>query len=104
MPKLDADQRQHLSSLWTDLREANHEVRKADKRWNKINDEINNYLERERITDLVQREKIKSASLALADALGTGSWWRSKAVWLANAILAEKAAMEMMEGSTQWSR
>jgi hypothetical protein len=108
MLQLNDQHAEYIRGLWADLREANRQVRRFDKEWNEINDAINakhdadNVRRRERgeypLTDLMMAEA-KNASLPLQDAYAAGSWWRAKAVWLAEAIQAEKAAMEMLNGN-----
>lgn len=102
MPKLTQDQARYIMKLWEDLREANRMTRKFDWQWNRLNDEMNHYLERSGEKDIVQRNKIKAANISLSDAYAAGSWWREKAMWLSTAILAEKAAKEMLEGGVGW--
>jgi hypothetical protein len=93
--------KEYIRTLLNDLREANRTVYRFDAKWQKINDELNNYLDRSGVKDPKQRDSIKGQSLALADALGTGKWWREKAMWLSQAILAEQAAINLLGGS-QW--
>lgn len=104
MPRLNADHVLYIDRMWRRLREANLHTMRLDAEWNKINDELNDYLDRKGVQDVVQRTKMKGENLALADALAGGNWWRAKAVWLAQAIMAEKAAVEMTQGSGEWER
>ena len=80
-----------LRNLQGLLGEAVKQTQRFDAKWNRVNDEINAKLDAERVTDIVQRNKIKSASLPLADALGSGNWWRAKATYLATVVQAEIA-------------
>lgn len=81
----------YLRSLRSLMQAAVRETQRLDAKWNRLNDEINAKLDAEGITDIVQRDKIKGASLPLQDALGGGKWWREKAAYLAAVITAEMA-------------
>jgi hypothetical protein len=104
MPRLTADHLVYIDKMWRRLREANLKTMRLDEKWNSINDQLNEYLDAKGIEDAVQRDKIKKENLALADALNAGNWWRAKAVWLSGALMAEKAAVEMTQGSGEWRR
>lgn len=85
---------EYLRQLRQLMREAVVVTQRHDAKWNKINDEINAKLDAEEVFDIVQRNKIKAASIPLADELGGGNWWRAKAVYLASVIQAEVAMKE----------
>lgn len=104
MPRLSNDHRKYIGDLWKAMRASVQQAREQDRRWNRINDELNDLLDRKGDTDIVQREKIKGDSLALKNAYAAGQWHQGTAQFYANVIMAEKAAIEMTEGSTQWSR
>jgi hypothetical protein len=59
---------------WAQIREAQKAADKANGDWKRINDEINDLLDRRGDYDIVQRNKIKGDSIALKDALATGTW------------------------------
>lgn len=84
----------YLRNLRTLMQEAVKETQRLDARWNKVNDELNDLLDRRGTTDIVQRTKIKGESLALRDALEGGKWWRDKATYLAAVIQAEMVMRE----------
>jgi hypothetical protein len=73
------------------MREAVLMTQKLDAKWHRLNDELSTKLDAEGVTDVVQRDKIKSESLAFTDALNAGKWWREKAVYLASVLQAEAA-------------
>jgi hypothetical protein len=77
--RLPPKDREWIMLKWDKVRAAQQRADKAGNRWNKLNDEINDYLNRECITDLVQRDKIKSESLPLKDALEEGKWHSAEA-------------------------
>lgn len=85
----------YIRQLWRDLREANRMVRRFDEEWNLQNHALNVLYEGQ---DPLQISKKKSENLILSDAFAAGKWWMEKARWLAAAIQAEKAAMEMLNG------
>jgi hypothetical protein len=93
--------KEYIRILLKDLRAANRVVYKQDQRWKRLNYEMKSYLDRSGITDIHQRNKIAGESIALADALNTGKWWREKAMWLSQVILAEQAALNLL-GGNQW--
>lgn len=102
MPKLNADHRRYVRNLWDQMRASAKEAAFQDKLWNQLNDELNDYLDREGTTDIVQREKVKGQSLALKNAFAAGQWHQGNAQFYANLIQAEKAAMEMLNGGPMW--
>lgn len=81
----------YLLNLRQLMQEAVRQTQKFDAQWNRINDELNDLLDRKGEKDVVQRARLKEQNLALADALGAGNWWRAKASYLAQVIQAEIA-------------
>lgn len=71
--------REWLRRKWAIIREAHQEADKAIRKWRRLSDEVNDYLDRSGVTDIVQRAKIRSENLGLKDALGAGEWWRNEA-------------------------
>lgn len=59
---------------WQKIRTSQAKADEAGNDWNRINAEINDLMDRRGETDIVQRSKIKGASLPLKDALDTGKW------------------------------
>lgn len=59
---------------WHAIRTAQRKADEANNNWQRLNDEINAWMDRGGETDIVQRTKIKSESLPLKDALATGNW------------------------------
>jgi len=68
-----------LRAKWGMIRKYQTEADAAVNRWRRLSDEINNYLDRKCITDVVERARYRSDSLALQDALETGKWLRGEA-------------------------
>lgn len=68
------EERKWIGLKWSRIRKAQQKADASNKSWNRINDELNSYLDRQGIWDVVQRAKIKGSSLPLADALGAGKW------------------------------
>jgi hypothetical protein len=91
---MNAAQTAYLRSLRALMQEAVKQTQRFDAKWNRLNGELNQYLEDSNVDDVVQQDKIKSVNIALRDALGAGNWWRDKATYLANVIQAELAMME----------
>lgn len=81
----------YLVSLRELMREAVKKTQHYDAKWNRLNDEMNDYLDRKGETDIVQRAHIKEMNLPLNDAYAAGQWWRGKASYLALVIQAEVA-------------
>lgn len=59
---------------WEKIRASQRAADAANNEWQELNRAINAKLDAEREYDIVQRTKIKSASIPLADALSTGNW------------------------------
>lgn len=66
--------RQWVSLKWQQIRAAQQKADVANNDWSRINAEINDLMDRQGITDIVQRAQIKGASLPMKDALATGEW------------------------------
>jgi len=86
----------YLLGVLRDMRLALVEFRKFDKKRNDANDELDVWLDRSNITDVVQRDKIKRENLRLAGALSGAQWWRDKVTMLSGVVQAERAAKEML--------
>lgn len=99
MPKLTEDHRTYVLRLLRELREANKMVWRFDKEWHAMNDALK---ERYAGQDPVQVAKKMGENLILQDALAAGKWWREQSMMLSNAIIAEKAAAEMLTGGAEW--
>lgn len=71
---LSPSEHEWLTAKWALIRKSQAVADKASNDWNRINDEIVSFLDRARITDVVQRARRKQESLALQDAYDVGSW------------------------------
>jgi hypothetical protein len=63
-----------IERKWNRIRKSQINADEAGSNWTRINAEINDLMDRRGETDIVQRAKIKGASLPLKDALETGKW------------------------------
>jgi hypothetical protein len=72
--ELSADEKVWVDRKWKKIRISQAKADKAGNDWNRLNDEINDLMDRQGVTDIVQRSKTKSASLPLKDALDVGKW------------------------------
>lgn len=77
--ELKADEQKWLRLKWQKVRKSQQIADRSSNNWNRINDEINRYLDDSGVVDVVQRSKIKSDSLALKDALEVGKWHSAEA-------------------------
>lgn len=68
------DERLWIRGKWDAIRKAQRLADAANNDWQRINGEINRYLDDSGITDVIQRAKIKGESLALRDAFAIGNW------------------------------
>jgi hypothetical protein len=73
-PGYGTDEVKWIELKWALVRESSQLADEANKRWKRINAEINKYMDDSGVTDIVQRNKIKSESLPLKDALAVGKW------------------------------
>lgn len=64
---------------WQIIRDAMQTADKAIDRWRRLSAEVNDYLDRKGITDMVQRSKIRGENLSLGEALSTCDWYRAEA-------------------------
>lgn len=71
---LSPSEHEWLTAKWALIRKSQTIADKASNDWNRINDEIVDFLDRHSITDVVQRARRKQESLALQDAYDVGAW------------------------------
>lgn len=71
---LTGDELEWINKKWKAIRRAQTLADAANNDWKRLNDEINNYIDRLGVADVQQRALIKGESLALKDALGVGQW------------------------------
>ncbi len=71
---MDESAQRWVKAKWRQIRKSQQMADAANNKWHQINDEINDLLNRKEVFDVVQRNKIKSESLALKDALAAGKW------------------------------
>lgn len=74
MRKLSTIDLRWVALKWQEIRDAQMLADTANIDWKRINAELNAYLDSSGETDIVQRDKIKGASLALKEALAVGDW------------------------------
>jgi hypothetical protein len=89
---------EYLDLLVDLMRQANAKARDASNEWEKQNTALNDWLDDHRITDPVQREKIKRINLGLAGAEATWSHWEREAKRYQGTIMAEESAAKMRYG------
>lgn len=77
--KLTPDEQTWLRKKWANIRESQQRADRSSREWNKLNDEMNDYLRRSGITDMVQKDKIKSQNLSMKGALATHAWHAGEA-------------------------
>lgn len=66
--------REWVARKWWEIRRAQMLADAANNDWKALNAEVESYLDRSGVADIVQRARIKGENLALADALGVGKW------------------------------
>lgn len=73
------DDREWVRLKWATIRDHHQKADRAAAKWRKVSAEINDYLDRTGITDVVQRARIRKESLALKDAVDDVQWFRAEA-------------------------
>jgi hypothetical protein len=75
-PRIRLEHLEHLwiKQKWEIIRKSQTAADQADRDWNDLNDALNTKLDAEGVTDIVQRDRTKGASLALKSSLDTGKW------------------------------
>jgi hypothetical protein len=76
---LGPDERQFVSAKWKKIRKSQRLADRASNRWEQISAELNDYLDRSQITDIVVRARTRSTSIALIDAYDDGKWHSANA-------------------------
>lgn len=71
---LTPDEQTWLRKKWANIRESQQKADRSSREWNQLNDEMNDYLRRSGITDMVQKDKIKGQNLLMKGALATHAW------------------------------
>lgn len=78
--RLTSNEVKWLREKWVRIRKSQQTADSAGNDWNRINGEINRWMDESGVVDVVQRAKIKGESLALKDALESGKWHSAEAV------------------------
>lgn len=76
---LDQTARRWIDLKWAKIRRSQMLADKANNEWTEINTAINRWMDESGIIDIVQRTKVKGASLPLKDALAVGTWHSAEA-------------------------
>lgn len=71
---LTGDERRWVAAKWRLIRRSQTLADKASNDWEKVNAEVNDFLERSGITDPILAARQKVESLELQDAYETGKW------------------------------
>lgn len=71
---LEDVEREWIRKKWAEIRKAQQLADESNSKWQRVNAEINRYLDESGILDVVQRDKIKRENMALKDALSVGNW------------------------------
>lgn len=87
----------YVNAMWTDTRSAALKMVAAHKEWEKLSDEINDWMDRSHIEGIVQRNEIRGNNLALAAAYSAWSYWSGTVTALSAAIQVEKTARELLD-------
>lgn len=77
--RLTPDEQLWLRQKWRRIRQSQHAADLGTNEWAAINKALNDKLDAEGVRDIVQRTKVKGASIALKDALETGKWHSAEA-------------------------
>jgi hypothetical protein len=72
--RLSPEEVKWIQLKWEKIRKSQQIADEASNRWNRLNGEINRWMDDTGIIDIVQRTSTKSKSLPLRDALETGKW------------------------------
>lgn len=103
-------EQQYYDGLWRQVREATRKMRRASQQWDKINDEVNDWMDRmadrhpagrdnpekNPYLDSVGRADIRVTSMALQDAYATWQFWAQSVVALTAALQAEETAQRLL--------
>lgn len=80
MIHINDNDRRWIARKWERIRKSQQMADQANKTWNELNGAINRWLDESGEVDIVQRAKIKGASLPLKDALAVGAWHSNEAM------------------------
>lgn len=83
------------------MRRANNRAADYSRKWEKLNDEVNDWMRRMRIDDLIEQAKVKEANLTLVGHMAAWSFWERESKRYSSAIMAEEAAARMLFGLGQ---
>lgn len=77
--ELTSIEKRWVTRKWEVIREAQQKADTAGRDWARLSDEINTYLDGSKITDPLQRARVRAESLALAEAFASGEWFADEA-------------------------
>lgn len=92
---LSSPARTYVAEMIKLIRAANLKANAFSAAWSKLNDEVNDRLDRQGITDIKQRFDIKSKNLGLMSEFDAYKFWAGEVQRLTAALEAEKTAREM---------
>lgn len=72
--RLTSDEQTWLRKKWSNIRESQQRADRSSREWNRLNEGVNEYLDKSGVTDVVQRDKIKGQNLTMKGALATHAW------------------------------
>jgi hypothetical protein len=93
---LHKDQAEYIMLQWRLLRQANRKAADYSRKWNAVNEEVNQWMADHNITDLVQQVRIKEQNLTLQGHLASWSFWEREAKRILGAIHGEWLCMELL--------
>lgn len=70
---------QWLHKKWSLIRRSQQKADNAAREWDDLNNRMNDYLNRQSIMDIVQRDKIKGENLTMKGHLATHAWHANEA-------------------------
>lgn len=86
----------YLRVLLKLMRQANNRAANYSRKWEKLNDELNDLMDRQGVTDIRERANVKEANLTLIGHDAAWSHWEREAKRYQGTIMAEEAAARML--------
>lgn len=76
---LTSAEQEWLRKKWETIRYSQQKADSSSRSWNRLNEAMNEYLDRGGITDIVQRDKVKGQNLSMKGAMATHAWHAGEA-------------------------
>ena len=86
----------YAQACLTNLRQAMQKASEASAHWEQVSAEVNDWMDRSGMTDIVERTGVRDKNLTLKSAFSKATFWQQECIRFASAVSALKDFKEMV--------